>query len=119
MQNTPLTIMPPKALTATETATGVDVSAFHGLVDFVLSSSATGGADHTSTVKLQHSDTQGSGYADAGYAFTAVTNAGASTQQITVNVDQLKKYVRGVATLAGTSPTVTSAVVMLGHRNYP
>lgn len=118
MRNTTISIAAPKALSASENGAAVDVSAFHGLVDFVLSSSETGGADETSTVKIQHSDNGSTGWADTGVAFAAVTNAAASLQVVTASVDGLKKYVRAVHTLAGSTPNVTSAVLMAGKRNY-
>lgn len=104
-------------ITATNTGTGVDVSAFQGLCKVVLNSSATEGADHTSDAKLQHSDTLNGTYADVtGGAFAQVTNAAASHQELLLNADNLKKFVRVVNTLAGTSPAVTYAVSIVGKR---
>ena len=90
------------AITQSANGGGVDVSAFQGDVKFTLDSSAGGGADHTLNVKLQHSDDDAT-YADvAGAAFTQVTNAAAAYESIIVSADGLKKYVRGVDTVAGT-----------------
>lgn len=119
MRNTTLALKAPSALTATDTAAAVDVSSLHGLADVIANSSATGGADHTSTVKLTHCDTSGGNYTDvANGAFAAVTNAAASCQKITINADSLKKYVKVVSTLAGTNPTVTNSVTISAAQNY-
>lgn len=119
MRNTTIALKPPSALTATATGSAIDVSAFHGLCDVIMNSSATGGADHTSTVKLTHCDTSGGTYTDVtNGAFAAVTNAAASCQVLTLNADSLKKYVKVVSTLAGTNPTVTNGVVISAKKNY-
>lgn len=104
------------AISATDNGAGVDVSAFTGNGYVVLNSSATGGADNTSNVKLQHSNDNGATdpWADTGVAFAQVTNAAASFQALLVSLDQFKKYVRVVNTLAGTTPTVTASVSMVG-----
>jgi O-glycosyl hydrolase len=102
------------ALSATDNGAAVDVSKFTGNGYVVLNSSATGAADNTSNVKIQHSDDGATGWADTGVAFAQVTNVAASFQSLFVSLDQFKKYVRVVNTLAGTTPTVTAAVSMVG-----
>ena len=118
MKNTTVAILAPAALTQTTTGTGVNVAAFHGLVDVILASSATGGAGETAVVTLEHSDEASANYTSAGVTFETVTNAAASTQAITVNVDQLKKFLRAKVTLAGDTPEVTCGVLLSGKRNY-
>lgn len=105
--------------TSTLTATGVDVSGYTGPINVVLmSSAATAGTTPTLNVKLQESDTIGSGYTDvSGATFTEVTDAADATEMITIkNVDELKKYVRVVGTIGGTStPTFGFGVVAVGR----
>ena len=103
------------ALTASANAQAVDISKFGGLAAITLNSSATGGAGQTYNAKLQHSEDGVSGWTDiTGGAFDQVTNAGPSFQRLLLNLDQLKKFVRVVDTLAGTSPTVVRAVGLTG-----
>lgn len=111
------TVLKPSArISATNTGSAVDISDYTGEVLLVLNSSATEGADHTSNVKLTHCDTEGGVYTDAGVTFTAVTNAAASYQAKRISVDGLKKYVKVVNTLAGTSPFVTFGVELIGRK---
>lgn len=118
MRNTAITILEPAELDATTTSDAVEVTAWHGMVDFILTATATGGAGQTAVVKIQHSDKSDTGFADAGIEFETVDDEAGSTQIVTANVDQLKHYVRAVVTLDGTTPTVACAVVMSGKRNY-
>lgn len=106
----------PAAITATDNGPAVDVSKFTGNGHIVLNSSATGGAGQTSTVKIQHSDDGSTGWTDSGVSFDPVTNAAASFQSLYVSLDQFKKYVRVVNTLAGSTPTVTASVVLIGDQ---
>lgn len=117
MRNTATTILEPAELDATTTGDAVDLMAYHGLVDFILTSSATDAAGKTADVKIQHSDKEDTGFEDVA-AFETVDDEAGSTQIVRVNADQLKPYVRVVATLTGTTPKVTMAVVAVGKVNY-
>ena len=103
-------------LSATTTSNAVDVSDFTGDAFLVLNSSATEGAGQTSDVKITHCDTAGGTYVDAGIAFTQVTNAAASFQTQKFSVDGLKKFVKVVTTLAGTTPFVTRSVELVANK---
>lgn len=96
-------------------STGVYVADFDGPCHLVLqSSAATAGTNPTLNVKLQHSDSAGSGFSDAGVAFSEVTDAADLTEMLTVQVGDFKKYIRCVGTIAGTStPTFGFGVTML------
>ena len=120
MRNTTIALMAPAAITATTTAAAVDVSALHGLADVILNTGVTGGADEVADVKLTHCATSGGTYTDvANGAFAQVTYAGgASCQTLVVDADSLKKYVKVVATLDGTTPAVTLGVTISAKRNY-
>lgn len=97
--------------------TGVDVSDFVGPCHVILNASAAEAADNTLDVKLQHSDVIGSGYADVtGGAFTQVTNAAASLQTLELNADSLKKYVRVVDDIGGTTPQCARSVTLVGKK---
>lgn len=105
-------------LTATTTSAAVDVSDFTGNAKLVLNSSATEAADNTLDVKLTHCDTSGGTYTDAGVAFTQVVNSAASFQSLDFSVDGLKKYVKVVSTLGGTTPAVTRSVSLIANKAY-
>lgn len=105
-------------LSATTTSPAVDLSDYTGLAALVLNSSATEAADNTMDVKLTHCDTSGGSYVDAGIAFTQVTNAAASFQTKTFSVDGLKRYVKVVSTLGGTTPKCTRSVSLVGNKAY-
>lgn len=119
MRNTNVSLLAPEALTTTKTGSAIDVSGFHGLCDIILNSTAMGGSSTPkSVVKLTHCDTSGGTYADvAGAVFADVTDT-AGCQTIVFNADSLKKYVKVVSTLSGTSPTCTQSVVLSGKKNY-
>lgn len=110
-----VSLAPAASLTATATSNAVDISDFTGAAKLVLDASAMGGTSPTMDVKLQHCDTQGGTYTDAGIAFTQVT-AAASFQVLDFAVDGLKKYVKVVSTLGGTSPTVARSVQLIGNK---
>lgn len=104
------------AVAATGNGTGIDISGLDGQAAVILdSAAASAGTNPTLDVKLQESDTVGSGYTDIpGAAFSEVTNA-ASLQKIVINTDERKKYIRAVDTIGGTSsPSFVRSVVLLG-----
>jgi len=107
------------AMTATTNGPAVDVSRFTGLAKVSLNSSAMGAAGTTSNTKLQHSADGSTNWVDVpSGAFAQVTNAGSSAQDIMLNTDSLRKFVRVVDTLAGTTPTVTRSVTLIGTIAY-
>ena len=102
--------------TSTLTGTGIDVLAYEGVALVVLNASAGTGTTPTLDVKLQHSD-DNSTYADVtGGAFTQVTDvAGSAGVQVKkINVSDLKRYVRAIGTIAGTTPSFDFAVEFVG-----
>ncbi len=104
--------------TSTLTGTGIDVLDYEGVTLAVLNASAGTGTTPTLDVKLQHSDDD-STYADvAGGTFTQVTDVAgtAGVQVLKVNVSDLKRYVRVIGTIAGTTPRSTSASSSWGSR---
>ena len=104
------------AITTTANGTGVDISAFEGDVKFTLDSSAGGGADHTLDVTLEHSDDDVTYTAVTGGAFTQVTDVAgtAGVQVLKINVPDLKRYLRVVSTIAGTTPSFDFGVEFVG-----
>jgi len=105
--------------TSTLTGTALDVLDYEGVSLIVLNAGqASAGVNPTLNVKLQHSDTTTSGdFSDvAGAAFTEVTDAaGGGVEVLKVNVSNLKRYLRVIGTIAGTStPTFDFGVEFVG-----
>lgn len=110
-------VSPSKRIAANDTSAAVDLSGFTGLALFTLNASATEGAGQTCDVKLQHCDTSGGTYVDAGISFAQVTNAGASFQSLLRDVDGLKQFVKVVGTLGGSTPACTYGITITGKRD--
>lgn len=105
--------------TTTLTGTGVDLQPYEGRVELILTSSAaTAGSSPTLDVKVQDS-ADNSSFADvSGLTFTQVTDA-ASVQSLAINKPALRRYVRVIGTIGGTSsPAFTYAVVGVGMLKY-
>lgn len=110
-------VLAPARKTASENGAALDLMEFVGDYTVVLSSSAGGGTAPTLDVKLQDSDTSGGTFTDiSGAAFTQVTGAAASTQKLRIKADAVKRFVRAVTTITGTSPTFDLALVGVGVR---
>lgn len=109
----------PVPRTSTLTGTAIDLQDYDGVGLFILNASAaTAGTTPTLDCKLQHCDTSGGTYADiTGATFTQVTGvAGTAGVQIKkLNVANLKRYVKLIGTIAGTStPTFDFAAEFVG-----
>lgn len=103
--------------TATLTGTAIDILDYEGQAIFTLSAgAATAGTNPTLDVVIQHSSDNSSFSAVTGGAFTQVTTT-ASLQTIVLNVSDLKRYVRVVGTLGGTStPTFPWSATFYGQK---
>lgn len=106
----------------TANGTGIDVSSFIGKLKLILNFGAGGGTTPTMDVKIQESSdsTDGSDgtWADvSGATFTQVIDA-ASLQSIAIDTRGVKKWIRTVKTITGTSPTFDGAVTFVGQKQY-
>lgn len=110
-------------ITADGNGSGVDISAYEGVGRFVLQAKNTAGTTPGLACKLQHSEDDGDddAYADvSGGAFTAATDAAYTPSAISLNVNNLKKYVRVVKDISGTStPKYFASCVLVALRKYP
>lgn len=107
-------VLAPARKTASENGSAIDLQQYFGDYKVVLSTSAGGGTSPTLDVKLQDSD-DASTFADiSGAAFTQVTSAAASTQSVDLDANAVKRYIRAVTTITGTSPTFDMALVGVG-----
>lgn len=113
-----LQLIPASVNTSTATGTGVDVSDYDGIAVAVLDSAAATGTDPTMNVKLQSCATVGGAYEDiADAVFTEVDDTvGGSHQVLAFNVAEPLAFVRGLATIAGTTPSFTFSLTFLGMK---
>ena len=112
-----LSLAPAAAYTTTTNGTGVDISQYSGQIAFVLEAAAGTGTSPTNAIKIQHSD-DNSTFVDANIAFTGLTTV-ASRQKVVAVGDNLKRYIRSVQTIGGTTPSYTLAIVALATPKYP
>lgn len=111
-------LIAPARKTATANGTGVDLRDYEGKVTAILTSSAGGGTSPTLAVKIQDS-ADNSSFADvSGLTFTGLTGAADATEAIGFEADSVRRYVRAVITIGGTSPTFDMAVLLLGRKKY-
>jgi hypothetical protein len=87
-----------------------------------LNAGALTGTNPTLDVKIQHSADGSTGWADVvlspqgtNLSFGQVTTA-ASAQQIEFNTSDLKRYIRAVATVGGTSPAGVAGVSIVAQK---
>lgn len=105
------------AVTATGNGVAVNIQDFHGLAKVVLNASGVNAG--TSVVKLQHSDDGSTNWTDTGDTFAAVTTVASTGQQeLLVNCDKWKKFVRGVYTLTGGATAQVLCIQLVGSKQY-
>lgn len=105
------------SITASGNGAAVDVSDFHGLAKIVLNSGVVNAG--TNTIKLQHSADGSTNWTDTGDTFAAVTTVAATGQQeLMVNCDKYRRFVRVVDTLAGGATAVVRGVTLVGSKQY-
>ena len=115
-QATGVELAPAASRTSTLTGTGIDVLEYEGVGLVLLNASAGTGTSPTLDVKLQHSDDD-STYEDVtSGAFTQVTDVAetAGVKVMKLNVSDLKRYLRVVGTIAGTTPSFDFGVEFVG-----
>ena len=115
-QATGVELAPAASRTSTLTGTGIDVLEYEGVALVLLNASAGTGTTPTLDVKLQHSDDD-STYEDVtSGAFSQVTDAAetAGVKVMKLNVSDLKRYLRVVGTIAGTTPSFDFGVEFVG-----
>lgn len=98
------------ARTTTLTGTGIDVTAYEGVLEFEQWVGAVTGTTPTLDGKLQTSDVIGSGYVDIPGATFAQVTASNNRQFVRVAKTKCKKFVRYVGTKGGTTPNYTYGV---------
>ena len=101
--------------TTTVNGTGIDLQGYQGKVKAMLNFGAGGGTTPTLDVKIQDS-ADNSTFADvSGLTFTQVVDA-ASLQSMAIDTRSVRRYVRVVLTISGSSPTFDGSVTTVGQK---
>ena len=101
--------------TADANGASADLQGYQGVLKIVLDSGAGGGTTPTLDVKIQDS-ADNSTFADVlGKVFTQVTDI-ASIQSLAIDTRAVRRYIRAVIAITGTSPTFGLAVVVAGQK---
>jgi hypothetical protein len=112
-----LSLFDPSDRSASANGTAIDILSYEGQAAAILQSAAGTGTTPTLDVRLQDSSDGSTDWADVtGAAFAQVTNAAASTQIVKFNASAVQRYIRAVATIAGTTPLFTCAVSFVGKK---
>jgi len=100
--------------TANVDGAGIDLQGYQGVLKVILSSGDGGGTGPTLDAKIQDS-ADNSTFADVpGKVFAQVTSA--SIQSLAIDTRAVKRYIRAVLTITGTSPTFGLAVTAVGQK---
>lgn len=114
-----LNLIPVASVSATGNGTGVDLKDYEGELAIVLDCNNVDGTTPTMDVTLEHSADDSTYVAVSGGAFTQVTSTPASVQKISLVRNDLRRYLRAVKTLGGTSsPHFLVSVKGYGMKKY-
>ena len=113
-----LTFIANDVMASTKTGSAVDLQDYEGDIALSLDAEA-GGSGITYAVKLTEADTSGGSYTDvSGGAFTTTTANTALVEQLVVNSDEIKRFIKCVVTVAGGSGTGAVSVLGLAAPKY-
>lgn len=103
-------------ITADGLSAAIDLKEYEGEIALVLlTPGSTGNANNTIDVEVHEADASGGSYtAAAGGAFTQVGYNAASQQKISLNSDELKRFIKIDFDVAGTDPSYPVAVAVMG-----
>ena len=106
---------------ASANGTGFDLQGSNdaeGEAIVILDSEAGTGTSPTLDVKLQESANNSDWSDISGATFTQVTDAAAAFEKISINTNDVRRYVRAVGTLGGTSPVFVYGVTLVYSKKY-
>jgi len=113
-----LTFIANDVTTATKTGSAVDLEDYEGDIALSLDAEA-GGGSVTYAVKLTESDTTDGTYTDvSGAAFTTTDADTALVEQLVVNSDETKRFIKCVVTVAGGTGAGALSVLGLASPKY-
>lgn len=105
----------PAARTSTFTSAAIDLSGYDGELGMLVNSAkASAGTTPTLDFKIQHCDTSGGTYADAGITLTTITDAADSLQLKLFQKSAVKQYVKLVGTIAGANASFNFGASLVG-----
>jgi len=105
------------ARTSTVTSSAYDTQDFKGTLTILQQVGTVSGTSPTLDGKIQDCDTSGGTYADvSGLTFTQVT-ASNNAQSLRCPTRGLRRYIKYVGTIAGTTPSFAMGVVAIGQKN--
>tara|TARA_Y100001963_G_scaffold88481_1_gene122260 strand:+ start:776 stop:1156 length:381 start_codon:yes stop_codon:yes gene_type:complete len=116
-KGTAVNILPNDVLASSANGSGVDLQGYEGSAAFVLSSEAMG-ASVTLAVHLEESANDSDWSDVANGAFTTTAANTAAFEQITLNVSDLKRYVRSASVVAGGTGTGAVNVTAYASKKY-
>jgi hypothetical protein len=108
-------LLVPNVYEATETGTGIEKTDYEGQCKVTVWVGAVTGTDPELDVTIEHSDDDQTYEAEAVATFATITEAGAPVS-VVLNADSLKKYLRAVATIGGTTPKFTACILFQGQK---
>lgn len=112
-----LNLYPIATVSSSGVGSAIDLSEYEGEIVVALDVSA-GSGDMTCAVKLTEADTSGGSYSDVtGGGFTTVTTT-TSAQKISLNTDEMKKFVKLSITLGGTTPSFLVSGKIFAVKKY-
>jgi hypothetical protein len=109
-------LVPTQAQTASTNVASVIKNPYIGTMALVLDSAAGTGTAPTLNAVLQDSPDNITFTNVAGGAFAPVTGAGVSQQRLNLDSNVLNKFLRVATVIAGTTPSFTFSVNMLGRK---
>jgi len=104
----------PQTATSTVTGSGLDFDLCDGPLHGVLQVGAVSGTGPTLDVKYQSADAVGGPYTDIGVPGSAHPQVVAANKCSLTDFKRPKRWVRGVATIAGGSPSFALSVMLFG-----
>lgn len=117
------TLLACDARTASANGTGFDLEGSNGAegeaIIILASDAASAGTNPTLDVKLQESSDNSTFTDISGATFTQVTDAAQALEKISINTNDVKRYLRAVGTIGGTSsPAFTYSVALVYGKKY-
>ena len=111
------------AVAADADGSALDISDYDGEIAIILvhnAGSQDSGSDRTLAVKVKECATSGGSYTDAaGGGFTAIATT-AGTQKISLNSDELQKFLKINFDIGGTNnPTYNATAIVVGAKKNP
>jgi hypothetical protein len=113
-----LNLLPSDVVTATGVGSAVDLLDYEGDIAVSLDAEA-GGSGITYAVKITQCDTSSGTYTDiSGGAFTTTAANTAKTQKISVNTNEIERFIKASVTVAGGTGAGAISVVAVGSKKY-